>query len=136
MNKGLTCALLCLAACGYTETHDLILRPLPAPARHPVEIYMENQAPRLPYYEVALIQVVGHAGDADPDDVTHALAERAAQLGCDAVVRVHVDQGYTMAHGFGVCVEFVKTVRPPAPTPAPAPAPTPTAEPEPGDVSM
>jgi len=136
MRKALSCALLVLAACGYTETHDLVLRPSSGPARHPVEVYVGDQAPRVPYYEVALIQVVGHGGDANPEDVTRAIAERATQLGCDAVVRVHVDQGYTMAHGFGVCVEYVRAQPQRRVSPSPEPAPAPTPEPEPGDVTM
>ena len=97
-----------LAGCGYTEMHEVILRapPVGPEARGPVEIYMLEQAPPRPWYEIALLQVIGHGSHANLEDVIHALTSRAAGLGCDAVVRIHVDQGYSMTHAFGACVRW------------------------------
>jgi hypothetical protein len=98
---------LAVAGCGYTETHEVVLRAPTGPSPHPVELYVGGRMPERPVYEVALLQVTGHGGDANLEAVTHGLAARASLLGCDAVVRIHVDEGYTMAHGFGVCVRYV-----------------------------
>jgi uncharacterized protein YbjQ (UPF0145 family) len=53
---------------------------------------------------------VGYDGDSSLEDVTEALRERGRQLGCDAVVRVRVELGYTMSHGYGVCVRWAPQV--------------------------
>jgi hypothetical protein len=114
-----TIVLLSLAGCGYTETHEVVLRAPSRPSGQPVEIYMHGQAPPRPFYEVALLQVVGHGSDANLEDVIKALTQRAASLGCDAIVRIQIDQGYSLTHGFGVCVHWLA----PAPAPLPSPAP-------------
>ena len=110
---------LAIAGCGYTETHEVALRQPGPPTGHPVEVYMYGQVPPRPFYEVALLQVVGHGADANLEDVVKALTTRASAFGCDAVVRIQIDQGYSLAHGFGVCVRW--TPMPPAPAPAPQP---------------
>jgi hypothetical protein len=94
-----------LAGCGHVEVHDLVLRPSGAPP-HAAEVYFEGRGPDRPYYEVALLQSVGWGDDATMNDVVRALGARGAGLGCDAVVRVHVDQGWARAHAFGVCVRW------------------------------
>ena len=96
-----------LAGCGYTETHDVVLRSQTAIRPHAVEVYVGTQAPVRPFYEVALVQVVGHGNEANMESVTRALGARASALGCDAIVRVRVDSGYAMANGVGVCVRWV-----------------------------
>ena len=103
-----------LLGCGYLETHDALLRAATAPTGREAEVYVGAQSPPRPFYEIALLQVVGHGTDADMEDVTRALAVRAAILGCDAVVRVHVDQGYMAAHGFGVGVKYAVAAAAPA----------------------
>jgi len=67
---------------------------------------MVGQAPPRPFYEVALLQVIGHGSDANLEDMVKALTVRASSLGCDAIVRIGVDQGYSIAHGFGVLREM------------------------------
>jgi hypothetical protein len=119
----LVCALL--AGCGYTETHEVVLRQPSAPSGHAVEVYMNGQVPSRPFYEVALLQVLGHGADANLEDVVKALTKRAQAFGCDAVVRIQVDQGYSLTHAFGVCVRWAPIVPAAAPAPAPAPAPQP-----------
>jgi hypothetical protein len=119
-------AALATSACGHLETHEVSLRAPSAPAAQDADIYFDGRWPDRAFYEVALIQVVGFGTNANPEDVTRALALRGRQNGCDAVVRVRVDQGYARANGFGVCVRYspVQTV---APAQAPAPGPAPSA---------
>jgi hypothetical protein len=127
----ITAALIANAGCGYTEMHDVVLRGTGGPTGRPVELYMMSQQPPRPFYEVALVQVIGHGSDANLEDLMKAVVKRGGELGCDAVVRVQFDQGYSMAHAFGVCVKWAAppaTAPPPAP-PAPAPAPEPSPEP-------
>ena len=107
MKATLRFVLVALAGCGYTETHDVVLRSQTAIRPHAVEVYVGTQAPVRPFYEVALVQVVGHGNEANMESVTRALGARASALGCDAIVRVRVDSGYAMANGVGVCVRWV-----------------------------
>jgi hypothetical protein len=112
-------AMLLLTACGHTEVHTMMLRPPEGPAPRDPELYFEGRGPARPLYEIALVQVLGFGGDANPDDVAAALVARGKLLGCDAIVRARIDQGATRTHGFGVCVRYLSA---PAPAPAPAPA--------------
>lgn len=120
-----------LLGCGHTESHVAMLRaPQPRSAR-PVELYVVDQAaPTRPFYDIAIVQAIGFGNDANPEEVTRALSERAAALGCDAVVRVFIDVGYSRAHAAGVCVKYLAD-GPPAPAavlpPAPDKNPTPPA---------
>ncbi len=125
-------APLALVGCGHTETHAALLRAPQIPSGHNVELYVADQAPPgRPFYDIAIVQAVGFGGDANPEDVTHALTDKAAALGCDAVVRVYIDIGYTRAHAAGVCVKYLGPApegeRPEKPVlPAPPPSnPTP-----------
>ena len=123
---GGACALaLATSACGHVEMHEIVLRAPSAPAAGEPEIYFDGRWPERAFYEVALMQAVGFGSDANPEDVTRALAARGRQQGCDAIVRVRIDQGYTRANGFGVCVRY----SPPEPAATPAPTPTPTPSP-------
>lgn len=118
------------AACGRTELHEVVLRAPTAPPSRPVEIYVVGQDPGRPYDEVALVEAVGFGADADVEHVVHALGHRAGELGCDAVVRVRVDTGSTMVHGYGVCVRWLVGIvvrREALPAPAAVPTPAPTA---------
>lgn len=122
-------ALLACVACGRTELHEAVLRPPAAPPAKPVEIYVVGQGTDRPYDEVALLEALGVGSDADPEKMAHALGHRAAELGCDAVVRLRIDSGSTMVHGYGVCVRWVAgvVVAPVASPPAQAPATSPPA---------
>ena len=96
-----------LAGCGHTETYAALLRAPQERTGRAVELYVEGQAPPpRPFYEIAIVQAVGFGAEATPEDVTRALTVKAAALGCDAVVRVSIDMGYTRAHAAGVCVRF------------------------------
>ncbi len=134
-------ALLVLAACGHTETHQAMLRTAEPPTGRPVELYMADQAlPSRPFYEIAIVQSIGFGGDADPEDVARALTDKAASLGCDAVIRTFIDIGYSRGHAAGVCVKWLgpgpaapPAVLPRGPTKPPVvrPAPAPKIEPLP-----
>jgi hypothetical protein len=106
-------AALGAVGCGHLEVHELLLRPPEPPAPRPAALYFVGRTPDRPYYDVALLQVVGYGDDANMEDVARALAVRAARLGCDAVVRVRIDQGWTRAHAFGVCARWSPAVPPP-----------------------
>ena len=136
-----------LAACGHTESHAALLRAPQPPTVGKVELYVADQAaPTRPFYEVAIVQAIGFGADANPEEVAHALTDKAAALGCDAVVRAFIDVGYTRAHAAGVCVKYLgpappgeappPSVLPPArpanpPPPPMRPAPAPRLEPLP-----
>jgi hypothetical protein len=131
-------SLLLVAGCGHTETHQALLRSPEAPTGKSVELYMADQpTPARPFHEIALVQAVGFGNEAHPEDVARALTEKAARLGCDAVVRTFIDQGYSRAHAAGVCVKWLgpgpagpapvlppdRGANPPPPEVRPAPAP-------------
>lgn len=136
-----------LAACGYTETHTALLRAPQSRRGHAVELYMAAQPPARPFYEIALVQVIGHGDDAELEPLMKALTKRGDDLGCDAVVRVQIDVGYTRAHAVGVCVGWLgpapsgasvpaappAAAHPPRPPVAPAPSPRPESLPSSSD---
>lgn len=96
--------LLMLAAsgCGTTRMHHVITgRPGAAWNGNPM-IFMENQPAPADFDEVAIIQAVGRGTHADMPHVVGGLQDEAAMLGCNAVVRVHIDQGDTIATATGV----------------------------------
>jgi hypothetical protein len=128
-----------LAGCGHTETHQAMLRGAQAPTGKPVELYMADQpTPARPFYEIALVQSIGFGSDAHPEDVARALTEKAAALGCDAVIRTSIDIGYSRAHAAGVCVKWLgpgpagpPAVLPPDPGKNPSPPPPGRVQPAP-----
>jgi hypothetical protein len=129
---GAILALLLTACGGYTESHEVVLREVPPPTGRRPELYFDGRQPDQGYYDVALIQIVGYGGDAELEDVTRALVARGGELGCDAILRVHVDVGYSKGHAYGVCVRYAGTPAPAAqPLPAPPPVPAPPAVPAP-----
>jgi len=130
----LALGLVGTTACGgFTETHEVLLRAPSPPTGRGVELYVAEQTPPRPFWEIAMLQAIGHGGDANMEDVTKALAARAAHFGCDAVVHVRVEQGYGMAHAFGVCVRWAgPAAPPPSAPPASAPAPPPPTAPPAG----
>ncbi|HVJ91617.1 MAG TPA: hypothetical protein VM580_17560 [Labilithrix sp.] len=120
----LVACVVAMVGCGHLETHHATLREPEAPTGRRVELYMADQAlPARPYYEVALVQAIGFGNEAHPEDVAKGLSDKAASLGCDAVLRVFIDQGYSRAHAAGVCVKWLG--------PGPA-APEPELPPHPG----
>jgi len=127
-----------MAGCGHTETHHALLRAPEPPTGKTVELYMADQpTPARPFYEIAMVQAIGFGNEAHPEDVAKALTDKAAKLGCDAVLRTFIDQGYSRAHASGVCVKWLgpgpaaptpvlppdRGANPPPPKVRPAPAP-------------
>lgn len=110
-------ALTALPACGHVETHEAMLHAAAPRAGSPVELYMADQPlPSRAFTEIAIVQAVGFGNKAEPEELAAALTARAAELGCDAVIRAAIDLGYSRGHAAGVCVRFT------GPGPA-APAP-------------
>jgi hypothetical protein len=106
--------------------------------RRDIEVFVVGAPPKRPYYDIAILQAIGSGNDADVEHLTHAIANRAARLGCDAIVRLHVELGATRAHGSAVCVRWAQvTVAPVTPSPPPAPTTSapPTSTPAPADDS-
>ena len=100
--------LLFAVGCGHTEIRQAMLRSAEPPSGRPAELYMADQpAPTRPFYEIALIQTIGFGNEAHPEDLARALTDRATALGCDAVLRTFIDQGYARAHASGVCVKWL-----------------------------
>jgi hypothetical protein len=123
-----------MAGCGHTEAYAALLRAPQARTSGPVELYVADQAgPTRPFYELAIVQAIGFGEGANPEDVTRSLTDKAAALGCDAVVHVYIDVGYTRAHAAGVCVKYLgpapqgeaphRTTLPPGPPSNPPPPP-------------
>lgn len=102
----LALAALALSSCDYIEAHDMLLRGAGAHRTHGVELYPLGVHPDRPYYEVALLDVTGHGFYADVEEIQNSLRFRAEQFGCDALVRVHVDNDYGSVRGAGVCVRY------------------------------
>lgn len=135
----LALALGGLTGCrGHVETHAVLLRaPVPGPSSR-VEVYVVGQAPARRFYEMGFVQAVGFADTANPEDLVRGLVQKGQELGCEAVVRVQVDVGYTKAHASGVCVRwldaatdttYVAPALPSAPRPTPSYRPTPAPRP-------
>lgn len=100
-------ASLLVVGCGTTEAHSAMLkRPTTPPAEGRVELYLEGQDVGRVVEELGFVQAFGSGSMANPEDVARALADRGAELGCDAVVKTTIDVGYTRAHAAGVCVKF------------------------------
>ncbi len=109
---------------GSVDVSRVMTGPPGAPYPGAVAIVMENAPPPPQYVEVAILQAIGYGSSADMANVVTALQADAQQLGCDAVIRVRIDQGYSQASGTGVCVRTPATWAAPPGTPPPgAPAP-------------
>jgi hypothetical protein len=90
------------------ETRQAMLRSAEKPTGERVELYMAEQpVPARPFYEIAIVQAIGFGNQAHPEHVTRAITDRAGELGCDAVLRTFIDQGYSRAHAVGVCVKWI-----------------------------
>ena len=86
-------ALLLASGCGFTSTHQVVTGRPGAPWTGEVHIVLES-APVPPNLdEVAIVQAVGHGDEADLEHIIDGLKQQARALGCDNVVRVHIDQG-------------------------------------------
>lgn len=95
-----------LAGCGTTELHEVVFRTAPPTHARCMPIYGAGEALPRPADDLALLEVIARGTDMTRVHVERALAVRAAQLGCDAVVRESVQAGATAMHAYGVCVHW------------------------------
>jgi hypothetical protein len=112
---------------GRVDVSRVLTGPPGAPYQGAVAVVMEGGAPPPQYVEVGILQAIGYGNRADMANVVTALQADAQRLGCDAVIRVRVDQGYSQASGTGVCVRTPATWA--APPGAPPPGSPPPAVP-------
>lgn len=116
--------------CGTTSTHRVVIGPVAPAQRGGVLVLTEGAALPDTYAEVAIVQAIGRGTHADAEHVLEGLRAEAATLGCDAVVRVHIDQGTNLTSATGVAIRRgVGPVRPQAV----APTSTTPPPPPPGD---
>jgi len=127
MRRALVACAMAVLGCGFTETHEVVLRSAP-PRVGDVAVFMAGQRVERPFYELALVQAVGHGSEANGEDAVRGLVERGRALGCDAIVQVQVDEGYTLGHAAGVCVKYTR-IDPKRAEEAEKPKPEPPAEP-------
>jgi hypothetical protein len=100
------------AGCGTMETHAAMFREA-QPSAGRVDIYMVTQSVDRPYYEIALVEAIGSGDRMDAEHLVAALRAKAQSVGCNGVIRVQIDVGYTRAHAAGVCVRFSPDSVPP-----------------------
>lgn len=94
-----------LGACAHAESHAAMFRE-PRPPVAAVEIVTADTPVTRPYTELGLVQAFGFGDAAASDEVLRELRAKAASLGCDGIIRVRFDVGYTRSHGAGVCVRW------------------------------
>ncbi len=129
-----SCALLLLSsACAHPESHVALVRD-PLPPVSTVEVVSADTPVTRGYTELGLVQAFGFGDAAASDEVLRELRLRAGSLGCDGVIRVRVDVGYTRSHAAGTCVRWDHGPSPRAgestvPMSAPLPSPPPPSPP-------
>jgi hypothetical protein len=69
-----------------------------------VKVLMDGAAVPAGLEEVGLVQAIGYGLHADLQHVIEGLRAEAAELGCDTVAQVKVDQGASQASANGVCL--------------------------------
>jgi hypothetical protein len=104
-----------LVACGSLTTHYVLTGRPQAAYTGDVQIVLEGATAPPNLYEVAIVQAVGGGTKANLEDLVDGLKEQARQLGCDIVVRVHVDQGDSVASASGVAAKVGSALAAPPP---------------------
>jgi hypothetical protein len=110
MSRAWTRTLLALVvgalalACGSLDVHRVVTGPVGPPSGAPVSVYLDTQPPPTAFQEVAIVQAVGRGNRAHLAALLEGLKQEAASMGCDAVIRVRVDQGSSTASAIGVAV--------------------------------
>lgn len=101
-------ALATFAGCGRITTYRYPLaRPAPQAAAARPGIYFEGNLPAEAMQELALVESVGSGTKGSAEDVLTAMQDEAARFGANAIVRVKVECGYGICHGYGVAVRFL-----------------------------
>ncbi len=96
---------LSLTACAHAESHAAMFRE-PRPPVSSVDLISADTPVTRPYTELGLVQAFGFGDTAASEDVVRELRARAASLGCEGIIRMRIDVGYTRSHGAGVCVRW------------------------------
>jgi hypothetical protein len=89
--------------CGTTRTFHVMTGQPVAPRAETISVTMEGATPPVGFTEIAIVQAQCRGSHADLAHVIEGLRTEAQQLGCNAIVRVRVDQGSSNASGTGVC---------------------------------
>jgi hypothetical protein len=92
------------AGCGYTDVNRVMLGSPGATRPAEVTVTMEGSPMPKYYTEVAILQAIGHGTHANLEHIVEALRLEAAALGCNAIVKVRVDQGSSQASGTAVAI--------------------------------
>lgn len=94
-----------LAGCTTLRSEHVLTGSPSAPWTGEVKVSMEGAPVAGEYEEVAIVSASGSAFDGLPT-VLGALRERAASLGCNAVVRIRYDRGTSQTTATGVAVRM------------------------------
>jgi hypothetical protein len=91
------------AACGVgTRTYRVLVGTTSAPHQGRIALFLNGARAPDAFEEVAVVQAVG----GDMERVVTALQREAAQLGCDAIVNVRIDQGSSLTSATGMAVRL------------------------------
>jgi hypothetical protein len=107
--KRLLLACTFVSACfllnlGHTTTSHVLTGQVGAPYTGEITVKLEGEPLPQNFQEVAIVQSVGTGSHANLEHVVQGLKEEAAKLGCNAVLRVKIDQGSSNASATGVAV--------------------------------
>jgi hypothetical protein len=94
-------AALASAACG-TRTYHVMVGTAAAPNQGRIALFLNGARAPEGFQEVAVVQAVGN----DMERVVTALQREAAQLGCDAIVNLRIDQGSSETSATGMAVRL------------------------------
>jgi hypothetical protein len=103
-------SLLAIALVGCnatTETHEILLRQAPPPT-HAATLFVDGERLDRPVDDIGLVQVFVW-GDLGERQTYVLLTERAAAIGCDAVVNARFDKGLTKSVATGTCVTWQRS---------------------------
>ena len=118
-----------LVGCGTVTTQRIMTGPARTPTQSEIQVAAENEPLPPTFTEIALLTANGYGMLSTEADVLDALRTQAAQLGADAIVRLHFDRGASSVFGTGVAVVLhggpVRGSEPTAVPTGSVPAPTP-----------
>jgi hypothetical protein len=90
------------AACVGTRTYRVLVGNTAAPHQGRIALFLNGARAPDAFEEVAVVQAVG----GDMEHVVTALQREAAQLGCDAIVNMRIDQGSSVTSATGMAVRL------------------------------
>lgn len=92
-----------LPACGRLKNHHVLTGKPHAPLLSgQVRIVMEGAPAPEGFEEVAILQTVGSGRKAALGPLVEGMKKKALELGCNAIIRIRVDQGVQHATAVGV----------------------------------